>query len=188
MWKSQRRILRVFFRHLNHSTNQLLDRVFPGRWIVKTLPLPGVLSTSIRPLCAWTICFAMASPSPVPPNSRLLALSTYTWQTWIAVSKTSLIDPVSNFISSSVSSRSILDKVRRSSTMASSRFMCLMTIPKKRSISSGFSTVPSWRVSTKPLICSLFFYSWQIAGMLPLYKPYKPDILYISNGEVKWRL
>ena len=47
-----------------------------GRIMEKLLPLSGVLSTVIRPLCAITICFTMASPKPVPPRSRLLPLST----------------------------------------------------------------------------------------------------------------
>ena len=45
-------------------------------WMVKVLPLPGVLSTVARPPWAWAMCFTMARPSPVPPRLRLRALST----------------------------------------------------------------------------------------------------------------
>ena len=40
------------------------------------LPIPSSLSTRIRPRCDSTICFTIASPNPVPPDSRLRALST----------------------------------------------------------------------------------------------------------------
>ncbi len=40
------------------------------------LPTPSSLSTHICPRCDSTICFAIASPSPVPPESRDRALST----------------------------------------------------------------------------------------------------------------
>ena len=48
---------------------------FFGKTRVKTEPSPGVLSTVTVPPWAWTMCFTMASPRPVPPSFRLLALS-----------------------------------------------------------------------------------------------------------------
>jgi hypothetical protein len=42
------------------------------------IPMPIALSTAIDPRCCCTIQSAMARPMPVPPSSRLLALST--WQ------------------------------------------------------------------------------------------------------------
>ena len=46
-----------------------------GRYTVNVEPAPTRLSTSIRPPCASAITWLIASPSPVPPTSRLLAWS-----------------------------------------------------------------------------------------------------------------
>ena len=46
-----------------------------GRTTRKVAPTPVLLSTRTSPPCAWTTCFTMASPSPVPPCSRERALS-----------------------------------------------------------------------------------------------------------------
>ena len=53
----------------------LLKR-YMGKVTIKELPCPGVLSTLIFPPWASTTHLAIASPSPVPPSSRDLALST----------------------------------------------------------------------------------------------------------------
>jgi two-component sensor histidine kinase/PAS domain-containing protein len=42
----------------------------------KTLPFPSSLSISSTPRCRFTMCFTMASPSPVPPIARPRPLST----------------------------------------------------------------------------------------------------------------
>lgn len=47
-----------------------------GRWRPKVLPRPTSLSTDTRPPCTCATCLTMASPRPVPPRSRLRALST----------------------------------------------------------------------------------------------------------------
>ena len=48
----------------------------PGGNVKKNFaPWPGVLSTHTRPPCPWTMCFTMASPSPVPPNLRVVDMS-----------------------------------------------------------------------------------------------------------------
>lgn len=41
-----------------------------GNVNVKVEPLPGSLSAQIAPPCAWTICFAIARPRPVPSERR----------------------------------------------------------------------------------------------------------------------
>jgi hypothetical protein len=43
----------------------------PGTLIVNVLPFPTSLATLAVPPCASAICFTIASPNPVPPNSRL---------------------------------------------------------------------------------------------------------------------
>src|SRR5437773_7133576 len=43
----------------------------------KVDPLPSSLSTQIRPPCISTSRFVMLSPRPVPPNSRVIAASTW---------------------------------------------------------------------------------------------------------------
>ena len=47
-----------------------------GRMALKAAPCPGLLSIISRPRCRSTMCLTMASPSPVPPASRLAAVST----------------------------------------------------------------------------------------------------------------
>ncbi len=47
-----------------------------GRRMVKTEPLPSSLLTLTEPPCTCTMCLTMARPRPVPPTSRLRALST----------------------------------------------------------------------------------------------------------------
>ena len=59
-----------------HYPETVSFSVAPGMMMVKHVPFPRRLSTSIRPLWYWTICLTMANPSPVPPWSRLLPLST----------------------------------------------------------------------------------------------------------------
>lgn len=51
------------------------DLAFIGNRIVKVEPCPGADSTSIAPWCRAIISRVMASPSPVPPCVRVLALS-----------------------------------------------------------------------------------------------------------------
>src|SRR5262249_9315414 len=48
---------------------------FTGRTIVNVLPLPGSLSTSTHPWCAFTISSTMARPIPVPLMPRVRACS-----------------------------------------------------------------------------------------------------------------
>ena len=47
-----------------------------GRWTVNSVPWPTVLSTSIEPLPRSIAWRTSDKPNPVPPTSRLLALST----------------------------------------------------------------------------------------------------------------
>ena len=47
-----------------------------GSRIVKVVPTPGMLSTTIVPAWACTMCLTMERPRPVPPRLRLRALST----------------------------------------------------------------------------------------------------------------
>lgn len=77
--------LTTFFRPQNpskiessYSAEACVGRA-PGatgsvKW--KVAPEPSSLSAQMRPLWARTICLAMASPRPVPPDSRERALST----------------------------------------------------------------------------------------------------------------
>ena len=46
-----------------------------GSTIVNVLPLPGSLSTSTRPRCAFTIWSTIARPMPVPLMPRVRAWS-----------------------------------------------------------------------------------------------------------------
>src|SRR6478609_709776 len=67
--------LRVFLRTRLRLPVATLGRVWSptrraaGSSTVKTLPLPGALSTLISPWCASAIHLAMASPSPLPCSS-----------------------------------------------------------------------------------------------------------------------
>ncbi len=45
---------------------------------VKVLPMPGVLCREIVPPISSTSCLLMASPSPLPPNLRVVELSAWT--------------------------------------------------------------------------------------------------------------
>src|SRR5215467_1034495 len=45
-----------------------------GNFIWKVEPLPNVDSTQMRPPCISTICFAMASPRPVPPRVEAVTM------------------------------------------------------------------------------------------------------------------
>ena len=47
-----------------------------GRRMIKSLPLPTSLCTSISPCMEMTMCLTMARPSPVPPMARERPLST----------------------------------------------------------------------------------------------------------------
>ena len=47
-----------------------------GKETTNSEPFPGSLFTEMLPPCIFTICRTMLSPRPVPPVSRLLALST----------------------------------------------------------------------------------------------------------------
>ena len=47
-----------------------------GKRSVNVLPRPTALSTCTDPWWAVMMCLTMARPRPVPPNSRLRALST----------------------------------------------------------------------------------------------------------------
>ena len=49
---------------------------FKGIIIVKVVPFPNSLSTSIRPFIKSIIVRVIESPSPVPPNSLLILPST----------------------------------------------------------------------------------------------------------------
>src|SRR6516162_10836146 len=51
-------------------------RTARGTRIVKVLPSPSRLVTAMPPPSACTRCLTMLRPRPVPPNSRLRALST----------------------------------------------------------------------------------------------------------------
>ena len=48
----------------------------PGSVKLTVVPWPSALSTWSSPPWAWTRCFTIASPSPVPPTSRDRVLST----------------------------------------------------------------------------------------------------------------
>ena len=45
----------------------------PGSTMVKRLPSPTLLSTSILPPCASTMCRTTVNPSPAPPASPSFA-------------------------------------------------------------------------------------------------------------------
>ena len=47
-----------------------------GRLTENLVPVPGLLSTLILPLCMRTMCLARDKPSPVPPRALDLDLST----------------------------------------------------------------------------------------------------------------
>jgi len=47
-----------------------------GSVIANVDPTPGVLLTSMLPLCRLTICFTIERPSPVPPSLLECDLST----------------------------------------------------------------------------------------------------------------
>jgi hypothetical protein len=73
--------LRALIEHVTTCLPALLgpDLACPytaGKTSVKTLPFPTSLWTSTRPPWYWATCLTMANPSPVPPRSRLRALST----------------------------------------------------------------------------------------------------------------
>jgi MFS family permease len=53
----------------------LASQSIAGRLMATSVPLPSVLVTSISPLCASTIHLAIARPRPLPPFSRVRALS-----------------------------------------------------------------------------------------------------------------
>ncbi len=77
----QKSIFVNFFERFRIASvsSQNWDTIFnfhSGRVKLNVVPLPNWLSTQIFPLCPWMICFTIASPSPVPPNSLLLPLST----------------------------------------------------------------------------------------------------------------
>ena len=50
---------------MQSSESRLVYTPF-GRWRVKTVPLPGFVSTLILPPCTETICLQIERPNPVP--------------------------------------------------------------------------------------------------------------------------
>ena len=67
----------VLVRDLSSNGSMRLNSYLDfGRWTVNSVPWPTVLSTSIEPFPRSIAWRTSDKPNPVPPTSRLLALST----------------------------------------------------------------------------------------------------------------
>src|SRR6185437_14519163 len=133
-----------------------------GRRIVKQVPFPTVLSTSIVPPCWPTICLTVASPSPVP---KLLVLNRGSKMRMRFSG--GMPEPVSSTLSSTASSSArvcTMIRLSRPSADASPRAWAalsirLMTTRRMRSPSIDTDRPAAWKSSTSAIgagtCCSL---------------------------------
>ena len=74
-WSRNRVLLHALKVHLGQS-GRIVSGLTAGNEMEKVLPVPTSLCTLTDPWWTRAMCLTIARPKPVPPNSRLRALST----------------------------------------------------------------------------------------------------------------